>query len=77
MVVSGGGSSQSGCGLGSSCGTSFDNLLHLLATAPHNNDLLAQLVTFDTQFNPVVSASDKKSLPTVVSGGQEFEVNVQ
>ena len=58
LGVSGGGSSFSDCQFSSTCGASFDDLLTILANAPHNNDLIAQLVTFDSSFNPVVAASD-------------------
>lgn len=78
LVVAGGSSLSGACGIfDSTCGTSFDNLLNLLANAPHNNDLLAQFYTFDADFNPVLAASDQKSLPSVVSGGFQFNVNVQ
>ena len=78
LIVGGGSSLTSGCGLDSStCGSSFDDLLTILANAPHNNDLLAQFYTFDADFNPILSASDQKSLPSVVSGGFQFNVNIQ
>ncbi len=77
LIVAGGGNLSSPCGFDSACGTSFDDLLTILANAPHNNDLVAQLITFDADFNPVLSASDQKSLPSVVSGDLQFNVNIQ
>lgn len=77
LAVAGGGSSEGGCGFDSSCGTSFNDMLSILANAPHNNDLLAQLVTFDpSTFEPVVSASATSTLSSVVSGNLQFQVNI-
>lgn len=76
LAVTGGGSASNDCEFSSSCGASFDDLLTILANSPHNNDLIAQLVTFDSSFNAVVAATATRSLASVVTGGLEVEVNI-
>jgi hypothetical protein len=78
LVVQGTNGSFSDCLFApSSCAGSFDELLGVLAGAPRNDELTAQLFSFDAEFNPTVAAEDAAVLESTVNGGTEFQVNIQ
>jgi hypothetical protein len=78
LVVRGGNGGFSDCLFQpSACASTFDELLSVLAEAPRNDELIAQLYAFDEEFNADLRAEDASLLDSTVSGGTEIQLNIQ
>jgi hypothetical protein len=78
LVVRGGNGGFSDCFFQpSACASTFDELLSVLAGAPRNDELSAQLYAFDEEFNPALLAEDARVLDSTVSGDMQIQLNIQ